>query len=1106
MRALRKRCFLLFAFSSISLPQSGSAFYVSKSGSDSNSGSFTAPWLTIQHAANSVTAGAIVYVEPGVYNESVTFPASGTASNYITFTNYPGLTATIDGTGLSVNAQNSIQGLINITDQRYITINGFEIRNYTTRNAGLTPAGIWITGSGTGLQITNNIVHDITTKAEATGNAFGIAVYGTEVTPITQLTISGNQVYSLKTGISESVNVDGNVTHFSITNNLIHDNDNIGIDAIGFESNVGPNGFNQAKYGVISGNTIYNISSYSKPAYQHSYSADGIYCDGCAYVIIERNDVHNCDLNMEAASEHQGHNASYVTIRNNLFYNANTVGVSIGGYARSGNGGGGSDHIVVVNNTLYNNNTKTQGAEFQIQYHSSSSTNLFENNIVYAGIQNSWIYSNVSGSTATNNWNLYYSKAGYSQGTSITWGGNSGYTSYANYPTKTGEDNSSPNANPEFVNLTSNPPNLDVTSTSPAINAGSTALTCNVGYCGSGTSIYGSTDYAGNPRINSSGQINIGAYTGQVHAFLATPSHGEADSESVAPAARGETTESPKIALPENVRKQLEPQLRLGRFGPMVMTRAAQGPTPSGQLSISGRLQDGSTLTAGGVTWTPAPCSNGACSMGVMSVSYAWQACRGATCTNTALPTTQPYLATLLLQAGDVGARIKVTETATDLRSNGAYQRARVSFEAAGTVAGWSQGTAPRVDFVDGLPESTTASNQEAFFLSPAHANPAEGSVVVSCAVDGRSTPCTHATPGRPGLLETKTLAVGSHRVEVQATNRAGTSTTSFTWSVVPLLLPQPCTSCFKPPHLDNTGKPMTWDWQLTSSNSAACQIPIVQNPPCPLTFHSVDMFDVDGTVNTASDVAKIHSSPGRTLAHEKAICYLSLGSWEDYRPDALSWPGATLGLVLTGFADEHWVDVRQLSSLQPIIDARLSMCATKGFDGVEVDNIDGWNGALDGTSPKGFPLTKSDAEAWLAYIANQAHSLNMFVIWKNNDEDTSFGVRYFDGALSEQCYSFTQCTPQQEVNNGAPGCDLNQNPCGVQVFADAHKWFPGHVDKWVGEVEYDDQLPSGFSFSAFCRQTWQLEPAGFGLSAWLANSALDASTFRPCWPSKPAR
>lgn len=86
-----KKLSVLLAFTSISLfAQSGSSFYVSKSGSNSNSGSFTAPWLTIQHAANSVVAGATVYVETGIYNESVTFPSSGTASNYITFANYPG--------------------------------------------------------------------------------------------------------------------------------------------------------------------------------------------------------------------------------------------------------------------------------------------------------------------------------------------------------------------------------------------------------------------------------------------------------------------------------------------------------------------------------------------------------------------------------------------------------------------------------------------------------------------------------------------------------------------------------------------------------------------------------------------------------------------------------------------------------------------------------------------------------------------------------------------------------------------------------------------------------------------------------------------------------
>ena len=97
MKSLWKLSLALAVFTSASLvAQSGATFYVSKSGKDTNSGSYTAPWLTIQHAANSVSAGATVYVEAGVYNESVTFPASGTATNPITFANYSGQTAVID--------------------------------------------------------------------------------------------------------------------------------------------------------------------------------------------------------------------------------------------------------------------------------------------------------------------------------------------------------------------------------------------------------------------------------------------------------------------------------------------------------------------------------------------------------------------------------------------------------------------------------------------------------------------------------------------------------------------------------------------------------------------------------------------------------------------------------------------------------------------------------------------------------------------------------------------------------------------------------------------------------------------------------------------------
>ncbi|MGA7924905.1 MAG: right-handed parallel beta-helix repeat-containing protein [Candidatus Sulfotelmatobacter sp.] len=538
--------------------QAGAAYYVSTSGNNSNPGTISAPWLTIQHAANTVKAGATVYVFGGVYKESVNFSTSGTASEPITFQSYPGETAVIDGTGVSCCGPSGTQGLINMTGNlRYITISGFEIRNYTTSKAADTPAGVWITGSGTGIQILNNLVHNITTKSEANGNAFGISVYGTSKTPITQLVIRGNEVYDLRTGQSESVNVDGNVTHFQITNNLVHDNDNIGIDAIGYEG-VGPVGYDEAMYGEISGNTIYNISGITNPGEGYEYDADGLYCDGCAYVTIERNVILQADYGIETTSENQVCQANgtewsgpnntgtaatgkspcygrYVTVRNNIFYKSNACGNSIGGYAAASkegggsNGGGGSYHDVFVNNSLYDNATQPGNAseggstgEFQIQYQvGSAQGNIYENNMVYAGPYNTWIFSYAPFSAsypappATLNWNLYHSAAGYEEGTSIWWGDVNTYTSFSNWQTSSREDANSLNTNPLFVDLGATPPNFDTEPSSPAVGAGSTSLSCSDGWCdpngSSPDSIYGRTDFLGNPRTSGS-NIDIGAY------------------------------------------------------------------------------------------------------------------------------------------------------------------------------------------------------------------------------------------------------------------------------------------------------------------------------------------------------------------------------------------------------------------------------------------------------------------------------------------------------------------------------------------------------------------------------------------------------------------
>ena len=79
-------------------PASAANYYVSTTGSDSNSGSsLTSPFLTIQRAASVAQAGDNVYVRGGTYRETVTIANSGTASAPIAFQPYNNEPVTISG-------------------------------------------------------------------------------------------------------------------------------------------------------------------------------------------------------------------------------------------------------------------------------------------------------------------------------------------------------------------------------------------------------------------------------------------------------------------------------------------------------------------------------------------------------------------------------------------------------------------------------------------------------------------------------------------------------------------------------------------------------------------------------------------------------------------------------------------------------------------------------------------------------------------------------------------------------------------------------------------------------------------------------------------------
>src|ERR1700690_1793932 len=89
-------------------------------------------------------------------------------------------------------------------------------------------------GSGSGINILNNTVKNIQTTAGKNGNAYGIGVFGTSSTALS-VNVSGNTVTGCLTGESETTTFNGNVQNFVVSNNTIYNNDNIGMDAIGFE-------------------------------------------------------------------------------------------------------------------------------------------------------------------------------------------------------------------------------------------------------------------------------------------------------------------------------------------------------------------------------------------------------------------------------------------------------------------------------------------------------------------------------------------------------------------------------------------------------------------------------------------------------------------------------------------------------------------------------------------------------------------------------------------------------------------------------------------------------------------------------------------------------
>lgn len=156
--------------------------------------------------------------------------------------------------------------------------------------------------------------------------------------------------------------------------------------------------------------------------------------------------------------------------------------------------------------------------------------------------------------------------------------------------------------------------------------------------------------------------------------------------------------------------------------------------------------------------------------------------------------------------------------------------------------------------------------------------------------------------------------------------------------------------------------------------------------------LYEVDLFDTD-----ISLIQELKNSG------KKVICYFSAGSYEDWRADHDNFPEEVLGNDLDQWPGEKWLNISN-EKIAPVMIERLNLAVTKGCDGVDPDNLDGY------TNNTGFALSSNDQLAYNKFIANEARKKGLSVGLKNDLNQISELVPFFDFSVNEQCHYYNEC------------------------------------------------------------------------------------------------
>ena len=173
------------------------------------------------------------------------------------------------------------------------------------------------------------------------------------------------------------------------------------------------------------------------------------------------------------------------------------------------------------------------------------------------------------------------------------------------------------------------------------------------------------------------------------------------------------------------------------------------------------------------------------------------------------------------------------------------------------------------------------------------------------------------------------------------------------------------------------------WDWQLGE--------PV--RPPA-----GIAAFDTDPDTVSRARIAKLKRAGVYT------ICYVSVGTVENYRDDARRFPASVVGRTYGDWPDEKFLDIRRLDVLLPLMRARFKRCKAMGFDAIEPDNLDVYE------NDSGFRISAGETVRYIKALADMAHGMGLEIGQKNVPELTRSLIGVMDFAVTESCFQDRWC------------------------------------------------------------------------------------------------